>query len=332
MASNISTTLSNWSSTAGSNQPDSTDLASTLREDLQAIQAAVRYLRTSGTIASASTTDLSTKAEEILSVSGTTTIAALGTVSAGMIKVLVFEGALTLTHNGTSLIIPTAANITTAAGDVAVMLSLGSGNWRCIGYEKASGQPVNAAVSVASVSATGAVTGGSLVSGNASYTQDVNNATLTFDTGDSLTYARSGNAWTWRIGGTAEMSIDGLAIYPSVTDGMTCGASGFRWSAVHATNGTIQTSDKREKDHITQLADCGATIDALEPVRFAWKKTGRVDLGFYAQDVAPLVPEACTEPKDETERWGFQPDRLIALLVAEIQALRARVAALEGKQ
>ena len=41
MAANISTTMSNWSSTAGSNQPDSTDLASTLREDLQAIQAAV---------------------------------------------------------------------------------------------------------------------------------------------------------------------------------------------------------------------------------------------------------------------------------------------------
>lgn len=41
MSSNISTTMSNWSATAGSNQPDSTDLASTLREDLQAIQAAV---------------------------------------------------------------------------------------------------------------------------------------------------------------------------------------------------------------------------------------------------------------------------------------------------
>jgi hypothetical protein len=134
VASNISTTLSNWSATPGSNQPDATDLASTLGEDLQAIQAAVRYLRTAGTIASAGTTDLATKSEEILSVSGTTTITALGTVSAGMIKVLVFEGALTFTHNGTSLILPDAANIVTTAGDVAVMLSLGSGNWRCLSY------------------------------------------------------------------------------------------------------------------------------------------------------------------------------------------------------
>ena len=67
MAANIGVALSGWSTTAGSNQPDSTDLASTLREDLQAIQAAVRYLRTAGTIASGSTTDMATKSEEILS-------------------------------------------------------------------------------------------------------------------------------------------------------------------------------------------------------------------------------------------------------------------------
>ena len=41
MAANISTTMSNWSSTASSNQPDSTDLASTMYEDLRAIQAGV---------------------------------------------------------------------------------------------------------------------------------------------------------------------------------------------------------------------------------------------------------------------------------------------------
>jgi hypothetical protein len=56
--------------------------------------------------------------------------------------VLIFSGVLTLTHNGTSLILPGAGNITTAAGDVAVMLSLGSGNWRCIDYQRASGAPL----------------------------------------------------------------------------------------------------------------------------------------------------------------------------------------------
>jgi hypothetical protein len=59
-----------------------------------------------------------------------------------MIKVLVFEGVLTFTHNVTSLILPAAANITTAAGDVATMISLGSGNWRCLDYQRASGYGV----------------------------------------------------------------------------------------------------------------------------------------------------------------------------------------------
>jgi hypothetical protein len=53
--------------------------------------------------------------------------------------ILVFAGALTFTHNATSLILPGAANITTAAGDVAWVESLGSGNWRCLVYMPAGG-------------------------------------------------------------------------------------------------------------------------------------------------------------------------------------------------
>ena len=52
---------------------------------------------------------------------------------------IVFNTARTLTHNGTSLILPTAANITTVAGDCAVVESLGSGNFRVINYQRASG-------------------------------------------------------------------------------------------------------------------------------------------------------------------------------------------------
>jgi len=75
-------------------------------------------------------------------ITGTTTITGLGTVRAGIWKVLQFDGALTFTHNATSLILPGGANITTAAGDIAIMFSEGSGNWRCLAYQKASGLPV----------------------------------------------------------------------------------------------------------------------------------------------------------------------------------------------
>ena len=53
-----------------------------------------------------------------------------------------FDTARTLTHNGTSLIIPGAANITTAQGDIAQIRSLGSGNVVVDWYTKASGRPI----------------------------------------------------------------------------------------------------------------------------------------------------------------------------------------------
>ncbi len=85
-------------------------------------------------IASAATTNLATATGWYVDITGTTTITALGTVDAGKLFMLRFTGILTFTHNATSLILPRSVNITTVAGDVAFMVSLGSGNWRCINY------------------------------------------------------------------------------------------------------------------------------------------------------------------------------------------------------
>lgn len=90
-------------------------------------------------IASAATTDIGAATGNFVHVTGTTTITTLGTVQAGTRRIVRFAGALTLTHNATSLILPTGANITTAANDAAVFVSEGSGNWRCVGYQKADG-------------------------------------------------------------------------------------------------------------------------------------------------------------------------------------------------
>jgi hypothetical protein len=66
-------------------------------------------------------------------VTGTTTITSIATANAGTLLVLEFDGALTLTHNGTSLILQGAVNYTTVAGDVFTFLSEGAGNWREVG-------------------------------------------------------------------------------------------------------------------------------------------------------------------------------------------------------
>jgi len=75
-------------------------------------------------------------------VTGTTAITSIGTQGVGSHVTLHFDGALTFTHHATDLILPGAANITTAAGDIAVMYEYASGDWRCVSYTKASGEAV----------------------------------------------------------------------------------------------------------------------------------------------------------------------------------------------
>lgn len=138
----VADTLAEWSSTTDSNSPSgATNIGTGLDNNLREIQGVVvRGLSHKGSDIASSTTPALGAVEGLShDITGTATITGFDTVRAGIWKVLKFEGALTLTHNATSLILPTAANITTADGDVALFHSEGSGNWRCWGYFPASG-------------------------------------------------------------------------------------------------------------------------------------------------------------------------------------------------
>lgn len=90
-------------------------------------------------IASATTPDIGAATGQFVDITGTTTITGFASAQAGVVRLVRFTGALTFTHNATSLILPTGANITTAAGDTAILISLGSGNWLCFAYNRKSG-------------------------------------------------------------------------------------------------------------------------------------------------------------------------------------------------
>lgn len=117
-------------------------MTGTLTMSGAAINEAVRV-----DVASATTCDIGAAASNYVRVTGTTTITGLGTIASGVRRQVVFAGILTLTHNATSLILPTGATITTAAGDCALFESEGSGNWRCVNYQRANGQPLTMAPS-----------------------------------------------------------------------------------------------------------------------------------------------------------------------------------------
>jgi len=96
-------------------------------------------------------------------VTGTTTITSIATQGIGSIVTLHFDGVLTFTHHSTDLILPGAASITTAAGDIAVMYEYASADWRCVSYTKASGAAVVAATAGFTLATEQATTSGTAI-------------------------------------------------------------------------------------------------------------------------------------------------------------------------
>lgn len=115
-------------------------------------------------VASGVTTNIFAAQTAHVRITGIATITAFDVAPSGIERVVRFAGSLTLTHNATSLILPGAANITTAAGDVGRFVSLGSGNWVCVNYATVSGFPVSQPT---------ATTHGALVNGATSKTTPV---------------------------------------------------------------------------------------------------------------------------------------------------------------
>lgn len=114
---------------------------------------------TEASVASATTTNVLGQDAIFVSVTGTTTITSLGT-GTKTLKIVRFTGALTLTHNATSLILPGGANITTAAGDTMIVVSDGSSNARVVSYQNAAARPKRASF-IASNSSDQSVSSGS---------------------------------------------------------------------------------------------------------------------------------------------------------------------------
>ena len=141
--------LAGWSATSGSNQPQgSTTVGTGLDDNIREIQGVVvRGLSYKGAdIASAATTDIGAVEGLMHDITGTTWITSLGTGRQGLFKILQFDASLTITHSA-SLALDGAANITTEAGDVLMVISEGGGVWRQVAPLKhatitGSGNPV----------------------------------------------------------------------------------------------------------------------------------------------------------------------------------------------
>jgi hypothetical protein len=129
------TVITDLSAAIASNPPAGGDAPfPDLDNYLRGIQGVIRRAQAIGTnIASASTINIGASVDgDIINITGTTAITELGTIAAGVVRLLVFSGVLTVTHHATKIIMPSGMNYKTSAGDVLGFVSLGSNSWRCI--------------------------------------------------------------------------------------------------------------------------------------------------------------------------------------------------------
>ena len=208
-------------------------------------------------IASAATTSIGAATGVFVHITGTTTITSFGTGTAGWLRLVRFAGALTLTHNATSLILPTGANITTAANDCAIFVSEGSSNWRCIGYFRANGMPLtadtdttlaaNSDTKVPTQKAVKAYVDGIVAAQDAMVFKGV------IDCSADPNYPAADRGWTYRvsvagkIGGASGVDVEQGDILICLTDGSAAGDQatvGANWSVIQTNlDGALTTDD-----------------------------------------------------------------------------------------
>ncbi len=90
------------------------------------------------------------------------------------------------------------------------------------------------------------------------------------------------------------------------------------------------SSDYRLKHDVEGFDGSGPLIDALRPVTFKWNVDDSSDVGFIAHEVQAVFPQAISGEKDGDEMQGGDWSKLVPILVAELKAVRARLAALES--
>ncbi|MBK7375096.1 MAG: tail fiber domain-containing protein [Chitinophagaceae bacterium] len=149
-----------------------------------------------------------------------------------------------------------------------------------------------------------------------------------------LVYSRSVDDF---VTPTDQYEMGVLNFMPAADNTKSLGGITNRWTTVYATNGTINTSDARDKENISDLNYGLKEIMQLRPVSFNWKEKPQwgKKIGFVAQEVKPILREVVqegdlkgkTEEKDDhgnaikstSDKLGIYYSDIIPVTVKAIQ-------------
>jgi hypothetical protein len=196
-------------------------------------------------VASASTTNIWGVAGNSLHVTGTNAIFSFSTTPyTGAIRELIFDGAMPLVHNASTLVLPASANVTTAVGDSATIYA-DTGSTRVLSFRKAAtGIGGNSLVFIASSAAASSasldITG---LSGFASYEVYLNNLVPATVSTDIFMRASTSNG----------ANFDTTANYSYVINNFVVGAGGPLGA------GSVATTASYIAQNVDSLAGYGVT-------------------------------------------------------------------------
>lgn len=134
------------------------------------------------------------------------------------------------------------------------------------------------------------------------------------------------------------------SLSPTTDNLFALGSSTKRWISLWAADGTINTSDAREKTNINDLQYGLKEIMQLHPVSFNWKKqvSEGKKLGVLAQEIQKVLPEVVRDyeyvtdevtgktTKVKTERLGVMYSDIIPVLIHAIQEQQAEIEELKS--
>lgn len=189
-------------------------------------------------IASAATTDIGAQLSTMLRVTGTTGITSFGANYNGP-RFMIFAGVVTLTHSAT-LVLPGAANITTAANDALIAVPI-SGGWQVVAYTRAAGLPAVAGP-LAGSGITGAAASGSVTASGLTQTTGKLLGRTTASTG-AIEEITAGAALSL-TGGTLDVASAGITP-AKLSQPITLGTLANTTSGTSVTIGSIPSWAKR---------------------------------------------------------------------------------------
>jgi hypothetical protein len=90
-----------------------------------------------------------------------------------------------------------------------------------------------------------------------------------------------------------------------------------------STGAYVQTSDSRLKQNVAVLTYGLSEINALRPVEFNWIDGNAASIGFIAQELALVIPEAVAVVDEKTGIMGVSDSTITPVVVRSIQELSA---------